>query len=768
MTLRNPLFASLFACAPGDRQIRFAFARGLLVSAAMKRLVLMVLTVLMPLSATHARELTLERIFSDPSLDGPAPRALQLSPDGRYATYLRNREEDAQRYDLWAVDAETGEARMLIDSEALGTGAALSEEELMRRERARLSGVRGIVTYQWAPDASAILVPLDGDLYLAGLDGDVRQLTDSEESELDARLSETGRYVSFVRDGALHVIGVDDGESRQITPDGSETVSWGVAEFVAQEEMDRDTGHWWSPDDRHVAVARVDESPVEIVTRTAIGAEGTRVFEQRYPLAGTANARIGLFVLSPDGERRVEVDLGEDEDIYLARVDWTADGGALLVQRQNRSQQRLDMLRVDPETGRSELLFGETSESWLNLHNNLRALDDGRLIWTSERDGHSHIYLWDEGDWQQLTSGAWQVDEVRGVDQARGRVYFTGNRETPLERHLYWVSLDGGGEPRRLTEAGWWNDAVVSKGGESALVNRSNGAQPPQVYLADSDGERIAWIEENRIDADHPYAPYLESHVEPEFGTIAASDGTALYYEMLSPEREPGRRYPVFVQVYGGPGAGRQARQGWTGAFHQYLVDRGWIVFSIDGRGSPDRGKAFEDHIFRAMGGVEVEDQLTGLDWLQAQDFVDAERIGVYGWSYGGYMVLRLLQAAPGRFAAGVSGAPVTRWELYDTHYTERYLGNPAIDPEPYERSSALAGATAIADPLLLVHGMADDNVVFEHSTVLMGLLQGESIPFETMIYPGATHSLGSQERRLHMWRVAERFLDRTVRGETR
>ncbi len=712
----------------------------------------------------QAERLTLEQIFADPALSGPTPRMLRLSPDGRLATLLRNRPDDRDRYDLWAVDTTTGEARMLVDSARLGTGAALSEEEMMRRERARLSGVRGIVSYAWAPDGRSILVPLDGDLYLAGIDGDVRRITATPQTELDAQVSRTGRYISFVRDQNLHVFDTSGGE-RALTSDGGGTVTWGSAEFVAQEEMDRRTGHWWSPGDRYIAIARVDEARVNVVTRAAIGAEGTRVYQQRYPAAGTPNALVELYVMRPDGSGRVKVDLGEDSDIYLARVNWTADGRALLVQRESRDQKRLDLLSVDPETGRATVLFTETSDTWINLHDNLRPLNDGSLLWTSERSGFAHIYRFSEGRWTQLTDGDWAVKAIVGVDQARGHIYFTGNMDSPIEQHLYRVDMNRPGAPRRLTEAGWWNNVEMDASATRALVTRSSPAQPPQVYLADTSGRRLAWIEENRVAGDHPYAPYLGDHVMPTFGVIRADDGSELQYKLLSPPREPGRRYPVFVQVYGGPGAGRQVTRGWVSPLQEYLVQQGWVVFSIDNRGTPDRGKAFEDAIYRAMGQVEVRDQLAGLDWLRRQDFVDPDRIAVFGWSYGGYMTLRLLEAAPrGTFRAGVAVAPVTRWELYDTHYTERYLGNPALDRAPYLASDVLPRADRIADPLLLIHGMADDNVVFENSTVLIAALQARAFPFELMVYPGATHAIAGEARQLHLYRTMLDFLDRNVR----
>ncbi|HEY0115296.1 MAG TPA: S9 family peptidase, partial [Allosphingosinicella sp.] len=633
------------------------------------------------------------------------------------------------------------------------------------RERARIAGVRGIVDYSWAPDSRSILVPLDGDIYLADLAGGSRRLTETQATELDAAVSGTGKYISFVRDQNLFVIDTAGGAERRLTEDGRGAVTWGTAEFVANEEMDRDVGHWWSPDDRYIAVARVNETNVPIVTRTAIGTEGTRVFEQRYPAAGSPNAVVELYVMRPDGGGRVKVDLGPDTDIYLARVDWTPDGNALLVQRQSRDQKRLDLLRVDPATGRSQLLFSETSPTWVNLHDNLHPLRDGSLIWSSERSGYQHLYRWRDGRWTQLTSGQWVVGKVKGVDEQSGRIYFTGNADTPLEQHLYWVDLNRPGTPRRVTEAGWWNDIEMDEAARRVLVFRSNPSQPKQVYLAGTDGRRIAWVEENALGADHPYAPYLASHAETRFGTVAAEDGTPLHYEMLTPRLQPGRRYPVFVEVYGGPGVQRVSRD-WGPARHQYLVDQGWIVFMLDNRGSAHRGKAFEDHIYHAMGGGEVRDQLAGLEWLKRQPFVDPERVAVYGWSYGGYMVAKLLEAAPGAFAAGIAGAPVTRWELYDTHYTERFLGNPSVDAAPYRSSGVIADVGRISDPLLIVHGMADDNVVFENTTVLVGALQALGRPFELMVYPGATHSISGEGRQLHLWRTIAAFLNRNV-GES-
>jgi dipeptidyl-peptidase-4 len=714
-----------------------------------------------------AGDLPLERVFSSPALSGPTPREPKLSPDGRFVTLLKNRPDDKDRYDLWAIDTATGAERMLVDSKKIGTGGAISEEEKMRRERARIAGTKGITDYGWAPDSQSILVPIDGDLYLAALDGSVRRLTETAATEIDPKVSETGRYLSFLRDRNLYVMDAATGQERALTSDGGKTLSWGAAEFVAQEELGRDTGYWWSPDDRYLAVARVDESPVAIVKRAAIGASGTELIEQRYPAAGTKNAIVDLYIMTPDGQSRVKADLGGDPDHYLARVDWARDGKSLYVQRLSRDQKRLDMLRIDPANGHSSLLFSETSPTWVNLTENFKTLGDGSLVWSSERSGFSHLYRWKAGKWTPLTHGLWAVEKVAGVDEKAKRVYFTGTVETPIEQQLYWVNYERPGAPVRVTESGWYNNAVMDKGATHALISRSNTSQPSQTYLADSGGKRLAWVEQNALNTSHPYAPYLDSHVKPTFGSIAGPDGTKLYYRLYSPPLQAGKKYPVFFYVYGGP-HGQQVTDGWYGQLplHEALVDQGWIVFTIDNRGTNRRGTKFEDAVYRSMGEAEVTDQLAGVEWLKRQPFVDSTKMAVMGWSYGGYMTLKLLEKAPGVFAAGVAVAPVTKWELYDTAYTERYLGNPANDPKPYQSSDALDDAVKIRDPLLLVHGMSDDNVVFQNSTELYARLQQGKRPFEMMVYPGATHAIAGEGLQTHVWTTITRFLDENVRDK--
>lgn len=708
---------------------------------------------------SEEQKLTFERVFASPSLNGSSPRQAKLSPDGKYLTLLRNRDDDASRYDLWGFEIESGEWSMLVDSEKVGTGRELSEDEKMQRERARVGGLSGIVSYQWASDGSGVLVPLDGDLYFARLDGEVTQLTDTEESELNPKLSPRVGAVSFVRDRRLWIGGLGE-EPEAITPEEGENIRWGEAEFVAQEEMGRLTGYWWAPDEESLVVQRTDESPVGIVTRAAIGATGTKVYDQRYPVAGSDNAIVELYIIT-DGGKRTKIDLGEETDIYVARVDWAPDGSAIYVQRQNREQTVLDMLKVDPDTGASEVWFTEKAareDYWINLSDNYRFLKDGSLLWWSERDGYGHFYHYAGRTITQLTGGESPTTTLVGVDEKKGVFYYQGTKDV-LTQQIFRATLHRPTEPVQLTDDAFTNSAVMDGSGKQLLITRSATNQPAQSYLADSDGNRITWVEENKLDADHPYTPYLASHVAPEFGTVKAEDGTDLHWMMLKPEMEPGKQYPVFYYHYSGPGP-QIVTKAFTGALAQAVVDKGYIWFELDNRGTANRGVDFEQPLYRAMGGVEVRDQKVGAEYLKTLDFVDPEKIAIYGWSYGGYMTLKQLEADPGLYAAGISGAPVTKWELYDTHYTERYMGDPNKVPEAYEKASAIPDATKISDPLLIVHGMADDNVVFENATEIISVMQENNVPFEMMLYPGYTHRVGGEQISPHLWNTYFRFLE--------
>ncbi|MFC6198674.1 S9 family peptidase [Ponticaulis profundi] len=823
--------------------------------------------------------LTIERLYASPSLNGPTAKGVKFSPDGQRVTFLKARAEDSARYDLWQFDVATGEQSLLVDSTLLEPEEVeLSEAEKALRERKRIAGQKGIVSYDWGT-ANTILVPIGGDLHLVtlhasswiglkpgaethgltmaslaeqlgdvffgeyGAEGhsldrqsgelrqlkvldsaeetvtspefrnrlvstpegeavalgdvvalsiktdvsEVRQLTQTEAFEYDARVSPRGNYVSFIRDGALFVIELATGKETQITPDAEpeNAISYGVAEFVAQEEMSRYTGYWWSPDESYVAYTKVDESTVDVIERFDIAADKTTVIDQRYPRAGRPNAIVDLFVRNIETGETVQIDWRREDwgpatDQYLARVNWTfVHSGAriLSVQRVDRDQTKIDVFNAYIEPRNPELEVMDTSsfdldvqDKWVNLSSDY--INNGiGFIRTNETTGFRHILLTppEAGEATQLTQGEWVVSKIEGSNEENGLVFFTGFKDTPLEKHLYSVPVDGG-KAVRITEAGKSWAITMSPDGKSFVGTSSSPTQPPQTGLYTAEGELIAWIEENRLDENHPYFPYLENHTTPTFGTLTAEDGQTLHYSYQTPpDFDPNKQYPVIVEVYGGPHVQTVDRD-WEKLSDVFYTHQGYIVFRLDNRGSWNRGKAFEDVIYRQTGGPEVRDQLKGVEWLKEQSFVDADRIAIQGWSYGGYMTLMtLLQAEPDTFAAAASGAPVTDWSLYDTFYTERYMDTPQDNADGYEKSSVfyhLDKWEGDLPPLLLMHGMADDNVTFDNMTRLMAELQQRGLLFDVMTYPGQRHGIRGEALQIHLMKTRMRFLSRYFKSE--
>jgi dipeptidyl-peptidase-4 len=719
--------------------------------------------------APKAEKLTLELLAGGTSLNAPGLARATLSPDGRRLTFLRGKAGDKNRLDLWELDIASGKEQLLVDSKLLQPAdVELSDAEKARRERQRTAALSGIVDYQWSADGHTLLFPLGGELYLYDLDKSgsaaVRQLTHGEGFATDPKLSPKGGFVSFVRDRDLWTIDLADGKAARLTSDASETIANGVAEFVADEEMDRHTGYWWAPDDSAIAFTRTDESKVPVQKRTEIYADRTEVVEQRYPSAGDPNVLVKLGVIAPKGGAVRWLDLGANPDIYLARVDWTADSRRVAFQVQSRDQRRLDLIAADLRSGKQATLLTERSDTFVNINDQLDFLDNGDFVWGSERSGFDHLYLYDRDGKlkRQLTDGAWMVEDLQGVDEAKGVAYFSGTRDSVIERHLYSVPLAGGAITRLSTAPGM-HKFNFSENNAVYVDNWSNEKTPPQSELHAADGKLLKVLAPNEIKPGHPYYPYLAAHRPIRYGTLKAADGQELQYSLVTPAGfDEKKKYPVVVEVYGGPAAGQMVSRSWSAGYSQYLAQNGYLVFSLDNRGTARRGMKFVNPIYRHMGGVEVEDQVRGLDYLATLPYVDAKRIGVTGWSYGGYMTLMLLAKRSDRYACGVAGAPVTDWAMYDSHYSEHYMDSPKANAEGYKDSAVFAHLDGLTSPLLLEHGMADDNVLFVNSTKLMSALQKKGITFELMTWPGAKHGLRGSDR-LHQMRTTTNFLNRCL-----
>ena len=723
---------------------------------------------------TTSQKLTIDRIYSSPSLNGQTPKSLKLSPDGKRVTYLQGKKTDLHRYDLWEYNIESQTTKLLVNADDLIKGSEnLSDEEKARRERQRVYG-SGIIEYYFSNDGSALLFPLNGDVYYYNLTTQQAQrLTNTNAFETDVKFSPKGNYVSFIREQNIYVLNIKTGKEKQLTKDGKGVIKNGMAEFVAQEEMKRMTGYWWSPDEQHIAFLKVDESPVNVVIRNEIYAENIKLIKQRYPATGTNNVNVKLAITDVKGKKTRFIDLGKNTEIYIPRVKWFPDSKQLSFQWQSRDQKTLKLNAYNIKNHQVKTLLSETSDHWVNLNQDLRFLrKDNSFIWASERDGYKHLYHYSaQGKLlAQLTKGNWVVNELKAIDEKQGWLYFTGRADTPLERHLYKVPLDGKSPEHvvRISQRNGFHAIVFARNNNTYLDKFSNITTPPQVSLHRNNGEKITWLAENKITAEHPAAPYIKELIAPTFGVIKSTDKTAdLYYKLYKPKNLiPGKKYPVIVNVYGGPHAQRVTNS-WQGFnMTQYYLQQGYIVFQLDNRGSNYRGTAFEFSIYKQLGKVEIADQISGVKYLQSLSFVDKNRIAIYGHSYGGYMALMAMFKANDYFSAGVAGAPVTDWMLYDTHYTERYLGHPNDNADGYEKSSVFPYIDGLKGDLLLYHGMADDNVLFTNSTKLMKALQDKNKHFELMTYPGSKHSMRGKKVKVHLNSTIADFFERHLKNK--
>jgi dipeptidyl-peptidase-4 len=722
-----------------------------------------------PVASAQQAYLTPERVFADPALSGPGASGVKLSPDGALLTFLKPKDSDHNIQDLWAVPVKGGEPYLLVDANSLSSAdKALSEAEKSRRERMRVSA-RGVVAYEWSENSQSILLPLDGDIYLVDrANKKVSRLTETAGDEVDAKLSPKGGAVAFVRDQTLYLKDLKAGTETQLTPKGEGTIIYATAEFIAEEELDRHTGYWWSPLATQIIYQKTDESGVDIAQRVEIGGEGVKIIDQRYPFAGKPNAVVELYVKTLGGGD-VKVDLGANPDIYLARVNWAKDGKSFYVQRLSRDQHTLDLLQVDPATGASKVILSETSDTWVELHDDFRLLADGSLIWSSERDGNKHFYYYgsDGKLIRQVTHGDWPVDKLADINEKTGELYFEASKETPIEHGLYKVSYKTPGEPVAITAAGGWWSASVSGGGAAFIGSYSDPQTPPQSALYDGTGKRLRWIEENKLDAKHPYYPYKDSYSQPEFGELTAADGEKLEYYILKPRGfDPAKKYPVIVSIYGGP-ATKTVKKTWVAPATRLWQEAGYIVFSLDNRGTPGRSVKFGRSIYKAFGGPDIDDQIMGANWLKTLPYVDGDHIGITGWSQGGFVTLMAMTAKDTPFAAGAAGAPPSQWQLYDTAYTERYMSTPQANPEGYAAGDVLNRIDNLKPgSLLLMHGMADDNVQLTNSTRVMAALQKKGVPFELMLYPGERHGLKGNERNLQKFRLQLDFFNRKLKPE--
>jgi dipeptidyl-peptidase 4 len=679
------------------------------------------------------------RIFGDPPIAGRVPSELAWSPDGARLAFLRTYDAAPGKRGLWVADVAA------------------------RQEQPIAVGERKVDELAWI-SSSRLAAIMDGDVYALDLAGNAERLTATDAVEERLVASPDGRRVAYVRENNVYLYDLGARTERAVTRGGTASAYFGGVTWVMGEEFGTEAGLGWSPDGAKLWFYAVDESKTTHV-RIPDDAAGTSS-EQAYPRAGEANpiVRIGVADVSRTGEiAPVWIDTGADTDIYLPRVTWFPRSDRLAVIRLDRLQTVLALLGCAADTGACAPILEERDPRWVNLLGEPRFLAGGaRFLWLSERDGYAHIYVVGAGGnvERRLTSGKWTVSEISGVDEKKGVAYFTANAESPVSYGVFRVPL-AGGDAVRISPEGGVHRPVFAAAGTAYADARSAITLTPRVDVFEPGSEAPPFTV-----AASDLLPYARPDVANDLFPIEKEDGTELWCHVTRPAAfDPARRYPVIVYVYGGPGvqAVRDAFHPSMQPWRDMLAARGFVVFTVDGRGSSGRGRDFEIPIHLRLGGVEVEDQLAAVAYLKDQPYVDPARIGVFGWSYGGTMAIALMTGSDGVFRAGAAVAPVIDWREYDSAYTERYMQRPDDNPAGYAASSLLGAAKGLRAPLLLAHGLADDNVHFAGTARFIDALVEAGKLFELLVYPGKGHGLKGGRTRGHVFSAITRFFERNL-----
>jgi dipeptidyl-peptidase-4 len=715
-----------------------------------------------PLSGAEEslRRPTLDALFVDGSLSLARPSGMMWRPGGTEVLYRTTDDDEI----LWAENATTGVRRRIINWSEMSSGL---EKQRPHFESRGLGDVNAASFARLAPvvspDGKTLVGSSSGDLFQLDLDtGKARFLTKGSGVEVFPAFSPDGMRLAFVRSGDIYWIDLATGDEHRMTDrQGRETVTNGIPAWVYEEELGLERSYWWSPDGTSLAFLQFDSSGVDAVPIIDASVPLPGVEWQRYPKAGRPNPAARLGVVDLAGGPPVWVEVGED-DQYLPRAGWTP-GGEVWFQRLNRGQTLLELVIADPKSGNARVLLTDHDDAWINIGDDLIFLSDGRFLWTSERDGWNHLYLYgaDGALKRQLTEGTWQINGVVGMDEGEGTVFFRANAEDLRQWHLYAVDLATGDMRRLGREVGGSHRALLAPGGRFLIDTWSSLDTPPRadvVGTADGKVVRRLWTTGAELEG--------WDLLPVKAGAIAAGDGTELHSQLILPrDFDPASKYPVVLYVYGGPHSQLTADR-WGGSIHhtyRIFAEMGIAVFLVDNRGTWGRGHAFETAVHRRLGQLEVTDQLAAARWLKEQPWVDPDRIAVYGGSYGGYMTLMLMFKAPEMFRAGIAYAPVTDWRLYDSIYTERYMDTPQDNPEGYDEGAPLKFADRLEGSLLVVHGLRDNNVHLHNTLQLIGELAAADKKFELMIYPKTRHGVRHGRYALHFHRLKVDFLSRML-----
>lgn len=713
--------------------------------------------------SAQKKPLTIQAIVAPGGLTGRAPENVQWSPDSKQLSYVQ-RDDSGDGGQLWTLDPATGEKKVLVSEGKLSSLAPDVTKIKNEIEKERITRY-GVAAYHWSPDSKHLLFDSRGQLWMFSLEnGTAVQFTSAPEPSEDPKFAPNGQNVAYVRKHNLYVRPISGDGEKELTSDKDENLLNGEVDWLYAEELDVRSNYFWSPDSSTIVFLQMDETHVPMYPITDWMYVNPEVTPERYPKPGDPNPVIRLGVASAKGGKPKWITPTSEQDVYIPRFGWVRDG-VVWAEVLNRTQDTMDLYFIDAKSGRSRKILTESiPDAWVPVTNGFQVLKSSdQFIWLSWRDGHMHVYLssFDKGNplasdaklERQLTKGDFEVLEVEGVDEQAGLVYVSTNEGDPRQTQVYSVKLDGSGSKKITGDPGTHN-ATFSPNAKYYVDTYSAAVTPPRRAVCAASGA--------------PCHEFWQSRSVAEYGLVApkdldfkAEDGSTMYGQLIFPEHAIGK-IPLIVYIYGGPAA-QLVRDQWssgvTDPFNELLAQHGMAIFSVDNRGTPHRGRKFEQAIRHQYGAVELKDQLTALDQLYEQyPMLDKTHTCIWGWSNGGSMTLYSLLHSEA-FRCGISGAPVTDWHLYDSTYTERYLGLPKQSPKPYDESMPNAAAK-LKGSLLLIHGTSDDNVHIQNSIVMINSLINANKQFRLMVYPGKTHGVTGNQR-LHLYQMMlDFFLD--------
>ncbi len=731
--------------------------------------------------AAAPKQLTIEQIFAEGGVTGRAPETIKWSPDGTKVSFVQ-RDDDGEHGELWYVDAATGEKKVLASETKLSQLAPPASKIKDEREKERVTRYH-VAAYTWSPDSQHLLFDAQGQLWYYSLDtGTAVQLTSSPDPSEDPKFSPDGKRLAYVRKHNLYVHPVSGAEGeRPLTREEKEKNKFkdkdrdnekdgnilnGEVDWVYAEELEVRSNYFWSPEGHEIIFLQVDETRVPTYPITDWLPTHPRVEQEKYPKAGDPNPSVRLGVVGGNGGKVRWIKLTDDDDTYVPRFGWIREGWAW-AEVLNRKQDVMDLYFIDVKSGKSRKVLTESApDAWVNVNDDFRILKSGdRFLWTSWRDGHTHIYLYSFSApdpmaaaaklERQLESGDYEVIAISGVDETSGTVFFTANKGDPRQEKLFSVKLDGSGMQGISPDEGN-NAASFADDGKHFVETHSATLMPPRISVCAPAGPCQKIWEGSSVADYNPIAPKMME--------FKADDGTVLYGYLILPRNADASQntpmpIPLIVNIYGGP-AGQTVQDAWGGTtalFHQILANDGFAIFSVDNRGTPNRGKKFSAATRLQSGGVELKDQLAALDQLYAQfPQLDRARTAIWGWSNGGSMTLYALTHSD-RFKAGISVAPVTNWRDYDSIYTERYMGLLKDNARGYD-DSIVGAASSLHGSLLLVHGTSDDNVHFQNTIQMTDALIRAGKQFRLMVYPDKTHGIAGTGTRTQLFHMMDDF----------